>query len=109
MLVAPRYPGAGIHAIPRDQNERQPEDPDISISKGNLTDSAIEATLWPVFSTHGLVPMFSPLTPSPSPPEYRGRGEKNRRTLRRTETGYREPNDLLPLPLYSGGEGGGAG
>lgn len=55
-------------AVPRDNEERSEEIPDISIAKGDLTMARVDSYLEPVFYAHGLIPTEeSPLGPGRFP------------------------------------------
>jgi hypothetical protein len=55
-------------AIPREQNESTPSDPDVFLSKGDLEQMSVDVFFWPVFEAHGLVPTVNvPLRPDKLP------------------------------------------
>jgi len=56
-------------AYPRDKNDRGPDEPDISIAKGNLgAIRTVESYLFPAFAAHGIVPTVdAPLRPDRFP------------------------------------------
>ncbi len=58
-------------AVPRDNEERSDEIPDVSIAKGDLTMGRVDAYLEPVFYAHGLIPTEdSPLGPGRFPSDH---------------------------------------
>ena len=55
-------------AVPRDQNNRGPTEPDMCLSTGNLEHAAPAFDYWPIFFAHGIVPTVNaPLRPNDLP------------------------------------------
>ena len=46
-------------SLPRNRNDLAPSDPDLAVSKGNLSSMIVDSYLWPVLLTHGIVPLPS--------------------------------------------------